>query len=94
MKKLLFKILGKFVNHNHKHKIIRIRQSFTEGVMTLYHLQMDCHDQPEKMVLVKTILLEGHSFDPHFSNEYVIASFQPTAKGWDNGLKLISANNI
>jgi hypothetical protein len=87
MKAILFKLLGRFVSH--EHKIVKIRSSHSENGFYLYHLVMDCHVAPEKMVLVNKPLCEGHSFDPHFSNSDVVARFQPTVHGWENGKILI-----
>jgi len=42
--------------------------------------------QPRKMVVTTHELKEGEIFDPHFSNENVIARFQPNQSGWESGL--------
>lgn len=92
MKGLLLKMLGK--GFNHTHKVVNIHQSYEGKNHWVYFMEMDCHVQPLKLVVVKCPLSGGQEFDPHFSNSDVIARFQPTPKGWENALMLVSQMEI
>ena len=74
----------------HKHKILRI-----DGVenpdrgLCAYRMEMDCPVQSRKCVVTKCRLYYDTEFDPHFSNEDVIARFRPTHDGWQDALRFI-----
>ena len=73
----------------HKHKIVKIIRSHTEDGLTISEIEMDCPVMPMKMLVTKVELKEGEKFDPHFSNEDVVARLRPTLEGWNNGIEFI-----
>jgi hypothetical protein len=87
MKALLYKLLGKFISHDHK--VLKIVEQHREPGYYAYHIEMDCHVQPIKIILMTRPISEGDSFDPHFSNPFVVARFKPTEEGFENAKKLM-----
>jgi len=72
------------------HKIVKIVDRAHVGKARVYKLQMDCHVQPFKLVVCKEALKlkEGAVFDPHFSNQDMIARFPPTEIGFVLALRI------
>jgi len=73
------------------HKIVGIPRSIEEDgcMLAAYWLQMDCHVQPEKIVVYCGRLQKNKVFDPHFSNGYVVARFPTNPTGWEMAVNLI-----
>lgn len=73
----------------HHHKIIEIVNCYNFGNIIAYNLVMDCPVQPNKIVVTTCDLKTEDVFDPHFSNEQVIARFQPTEAGWQYAIYFV-----
>ena len=65
-----------------EHKILEIVAHNECGRYHAYYLKMDCHVQPNKVVVMYGELEKGEVFDPHFSNTDVIGRFPPTTNGY------------
>jgi hypothetical protein len=64
------------------HVIMEIIKQTTIHEKTACLFRMDCPVQPMKCVVTVCELKVGDTFDPHFSNECVLARFRPNEYGY------------
>jgi hypothetical protein len=88
MKWLLFKLLGNFISHDHK--VMRITDRYEKDGYYAYTVIMDCHVQPVKVLVLKSPIMEGQVFDPHFTNRDVVARFAPSLTGFTHAKELVN----
>ena len=76
---------------SHKHTILEITEElWCENMeLQLTNIVMDCPVSPSKIVVTTAPLHAGEVFDPHFSNDKVIARFRPNEQGWLDGLMFL-----
>ena len=74
----------------HSHKVLEINKFLYNDGYYATDITMDCPVQPRKVVVTTSHMHVGEEFDPHFSNDIVVARFRPTELGWNDAVRFIS----
>jgi len=72
-------VLLKIKGPKHTHIVEDYKLLIQKGHWFAYWIKMDCPVNPEKVVVMRSVIIK--EFDPHFSNEEVIAIFKPSEDG-------------